>query len=155
MTDVSKDTPLKEITLRKYEKPGKCSGRTLVRMLCLSLGLLQTGDSRDVIVDILYVLIRARNQHRALTSKEITSRVEGARKRAQQDMTGTAPSNIRRQLLRLREMFLVEKVNNTYRIAEFGKLSTIFEEKIEGFLLESIVKRVKTYTKEVDDRFIK
>ena len=53
---VSKDIPLAEITLRKYEKPGELSKRDLIKKLCLSVGLLQPGDSRDVIVDIFHVL---------------------------------------------------------------------------------------------------
>ncbi|MBS1266467.1 MAG: hypothetical protein MAG795_00434 [Candidatus Woesearchaeota archaeon] len=155
MTQISRDTPLNEITLRKYEKPGKLSGRSLVRMVCLSLGLLQPGDSRDVIVDVLYVLLKARNQNLGLTSSQVVSRVEGARKRARQSMLGTAPSNIRRQLLRLRDLFLVEKDKNTYRITEFLDLSEIFENRVEDFLLESTLKRVKLYLKETDDRFRK
>ena len=47
MSKVSKDIPLNEITLRRYEKPN-LQGRELVRKLCLSIGLLQPGDSRDV-----------------------------------------------------------------------------------------------------------
>ena len=50
-----KDIPLSEITLRKYEKPSNLERRELVRKICLSLGLLQLGDSRDIIVDILLV----------------------------------------------------------------------------------------------------
>ena len=56
MPKISKDIPLAEITLRKYEKPTNLKGRDLVRKLCLSIGLLQPGDSRDVIVDILNVM---------------------------------------------------------------------------------------------------
>ena len=55
-----KDLPLSEITLRKYEKPVGLEKRDLVKKICLSLGLLQLGDSRDVIVDILMVLIENR-----------------------------------------------------------------------------------------------
>ena len=50
---ISKDTPLAEITLRKYEKPYNMPRRDLIRKLCLSIGLLQPGDSRDVIVRFL------------------------------------------------------------------------------------------------------
>ena len=60
-------------------------------------------------------------------------------------MHGIASSNIRRQLKRLRDLFLVEKVKNSYRINEFENLNTIFEEKIEKFYLSSIVDRVKDY----------
>ena len=49
---VSRDIPLSEITLRRYERPYNMSRRELVRKLCLSVGLLQPGDSRDVVVDI-------------------------------------------------------------------------------------------------------
>ena len=53
---VSKEVPLAEITLRKYEKPYNLKDRDLVKKLCLSIGLLQPGDSRDVIVDVNYLV---------------------------------------------------------------------------------------------------
>lgn len=152
---VSKDTALGELTFRRYEKPGKTSGRSLVRMMCLSLGLLQPGDSRDVIVDILYVLLKARNQKRFLTSTEVVDRVINARKRAKQPMVGIASSNIRRQLLRLRELFLVEKIKNSYRITEFSKLTEIFDEKIKAFVLQSTLDRVREYVDKTDKAFRK
>ena len=142
---ISKEIPLAEITLRRYEKPSKLSDRELVRKLCLSIGLLQPGDSRDVIVDILYVLLRAKNQKKALTSEDIEKEVINARKRQKLALHGIASSNIRRQLKRLRDLFLVEKIKNSYRISEFEDLSVIFEEKIEKFYLKSIVDRVKEY----------
>jgi hypothetical protein len=43
-------------------------GRELVRKFCLSTGLLQPGDSRDVMVDILYVLLKARQRKEELHS---------------------------------------------------------------------------------------
>ena len=63
-----KDLPLSEITLRKYEKPYASTKRELVRKVCLSLGLLQPGDSRDIMVDILLVLEDARKSKQPLTS---------------------------------------------------------------------------------------
>jgi len=95
---ISKEIPLAEITLRRYEKPSKLSDRELVRKLCLSIGLLQPGDSRDVIVDILYVLLRAKKQNKSLSSKEIEKEVINARKRQKLALHGIASSNIRRQL---------------------------------------------------------
>lgn len=146
---ISKEIPLAEITLRKYEKPSKLLDRELVRKLCLSIGLLQPGDSRDVIVDILHVLLRAKKQNNAVTSEEIEKEVINVRKRQKLAMRGIAPSNIRRQLKRLRDMFLVEKIKNSYRINEFEELSVIFEEKIEKFYLKSIVDRVNEYFQSV------
>ena len=49
---VAKDTPLMELTLRRYERPDKMEPRNLIKKFCLSVGLLQPGDSRDIIVDI-------------------------------------------------------------------------------------------------------
>ena len=144
---ISRDVPLAEITLRRYEKPGNFKGRDLVRKLCLSLGLLQPGDSRDVIVDVLYVLLKGKT----LTSSEIEKRVIEERKKHKLAVLGVAGSNIRRQLKRLKDIFIVEKVEEGYRVAENAKLSELFEEKIEKFLLESVVSRVKEYVRKVDE----
>jgi len=142
---ISKEIPLSEITLRRYEKPSKLSERELVRKLCLSIGLLQPGDSRDVIVDIFHVLLKAKKQKKLLSSEEIEKEVINSRKKQKLALLGIASSNIRRQIKRLRDIFLVEKMKNSYRITEFENLDVIFEEKIEKFYLKSIVERVKEY----------
>ena len=142
---ISKEIPLAEITLRRYEKPSKLSERELVRKLCLSIGLLQPGDSRDVIVDILHVLLKAKKSKKMMASEEIEKEVINARKKQKLALHGIASSNIRRQIKRLRDLFLVEKVKNQYRISEFEDLAVIFEEKIEKFYMKSIVDRVKEY----------
>ncbi len=149
---ISIDTPLAEITLRKYEKPTSKDERELVRKLCLSLGLLQPGDSRDIVVDVLQVVLEAEEE---LTSTDVEHRVKKKREEQNLQMLGVAPSNIRRQLLRLRDLFIVEKVKNNYRIRENSKISTIFTESIEEYFLDSILKRVKEYVAEVDRVFLK
>ncbi len=151
MAKISIDTPLAELTLRKYERPAEgISKRDLVRKLCLSLGLLQPGDSRDVIVDVLHVMLEAEKE---LTSTEVEKRVVAKRKEQKLELLGIAPSNIRRQLLRLRDIFLVEKVKNNYRIRENARLKTIFEENIEKYYLDSIINRAKEYIAAVDQVF--
>jgi hypothetical protein len=70
-------------------------------------------------------------------------------------MLGIASSNIRRQLLRLRDLFIIEKVKNNYRITENTKLKDIFEEKVEQYYLQSIIQRVKEYIQETDKQFLK
>jgi hypothetical protein len=142
---VSKDTALAEITLRKYEKPYNLKGRELVKKLCLSIGLLQPGDSRDIVVDVLQVLIENRKE---MNSKEIEDLVIENRKKHNLELLGIAPSNIRRQLKRLRSLFLIENNANLYRITENAALIEIFEEKIKKFYLDSIVNRVKEYFEE-------
>jgi len=146
----SKDTALAELTLRKYERPFKIKNRDLVSKLCLSVGLLQPGDSRDVIVDVLYSLLLKKE----LNSKQIEEEVIKIRKRHKLPMVGIASSNLRRQTRRLRELFLIEKVANNYRITEKEKLHNIYKEKIESFLLKSIKERVGEYFAEIDKQFM-
>lgn len=143
---ISKDTPLAEITLRKYEQPNNLTQRELVKKLCLSLGLLQPGDSRDVIVDVLLVLINSKG---ALSSEKINDLVIELRKKENLPLKGIAGSNIRRQLKRLKNLFLIENVKNEYRINENESLINIFEEKIEKFYIKSILDRIKEYLRAV------
>ncbi|MBU0535493.1 MAG: hypothetical protein KKE20_00900 [Nanoarchaeota archaeon] len=150
---ISKDTPLAEITLRKYEKPFNLDQRELVRKLCLSTGLLQPGDSRDIIVDILYVMLKAKKDKTELSSEDVRDNVIISRKNSGLVVAGVASSNIRRQLKRLRDLFLVEKVRNKYRINEHDSLNNIFQEKVEQYLLQTVLSRVKDYIDVVDKEF--
>lgn len=147
MSNVSKSIPLSEITLRKYERPYDMPQRELVKKLCLSIGLLQPGDSRDVIVDVFCVLL----DNKEVDGNSIVDEVIKFRKSNNLDLKGVAGSNIRRQLKRLRDLFLVEKNGNVYRINENEKLSHLFEEKIEKFYLKNIVSRVKEYFLHLDN----
>ncbi len=144
MADFS-ETPLMEITLRRYETPHNLSERNTLKKICLALGLLQPGDSRDVIVDILYVLEKAKKKKKALTAIEIKDELIQIRKKNDLSLDGTADSNIRRQLKRLRDRFLVEKVRNSYRVFEFMSLEDIFENKIKKIILEAVLTRNKEY----------
>ncbi len=146
-----KDLPLSEITLRKYERPYDSSRRELIRKVCLSLGLLQPGDSRDIIVDMLMVLEDSRTKKEWLNSFEIRDLVQSKRKEHSLEEKGLAESNIRRQLKRLRDAMLVDKQENKYRLSEFEPLGHIFEQKIEKFLIPQTVERIKEYLGRLDD----
>ena len=146
-----KDIPLSEITLRKYEKPYNVSKRELVKKVCLSLGLLQPGDSRDIIVDILLALEEARKEKKELNSVEIQNIVAKIRKENSLDERGLAESNIRRQLKRLRDLMLIDKNNNLYRLSEFEPLSEIFKNKIESFLIPQTIGRIKEYLDKLEN----
>ncbi|MFC1768304.1 hypothetical protein ACFLZX_00945 [Nanoarchaeota archaeon] len=150
---IHKDTPLSELTLRKYEKPDNLSDRDLVRKLCLSIGLLQPGDSRDVMVDILHTLLIAKKDGQTLTSKDIEDNAKKLRVACSLPLNGLASSNIRRQIKRLKDLFLIESKASRYRITEFNKTSEVFEEKIEKYFLPSILNRTKEYLGEIDKRF--
>lgn len=144
---IAKDIPLAEITLRRYEKPTNIKDRELVRKLCLSIGLLQPGDSRDIIIDVLNVLLQAKKEKIELSSEEIEAKVIESRKHHKLPLHGIASSNIRRQLKRLKDLFLIESNQNKYRISEFETLNYIFEEKIEKYYMKMILERVKEYFK--------
>ncbi len=145
-----KDIPLSEITLRKYEKPMNLEKRELFRKICLSLGLLQLGDSRDIIVDILMVLAEANKTKDKLTSDEINAKVGELRKKYSLPDKGLAESNIRRQLKRLRDKMIIEKSENKYYLIEHASLKDIFEKNIEKFIIPPIVERIKEYLIEID-----
>ncbi len=147
------DTPLSELTLRRYEKPENLDDRSLVKKFCLSVGLLQPGDSRDVIVDVLLTLLKAKKAKNELGSSDITGQVIALRKETNLPLLGVAGSNIRRQIKRLRDMFIVEKIRNNYRITEFALLTDTYNEKLVQFLLPSITSRVKEYFEAIDERF--
>lgn len=152
MHAVSREVPLAELTLRKYEKPHALKDRFLVKKLCLSMGLLQPGDSRDVVVDVFHSLLCSKTP---LSAREVESAVINLRQQGQLSLNGVASSNIRRQLKRLKSLFFVERVGNSYRISENAPLHQIFEEKIEQFHLKLITERVKEYLKKLDEDFKK
>lgn len=147
-----KDIPLSEITLRKYEKPENLETRELVRKICLSLGLLQLADNRDIIVDILLVLIEENKQKNKLTSDEVREKVEKLRKKYSLPTVGLAESNIRRQLKRLRDKMIIEKNENKYYMSEHSTLLEIFESTIEKFVLPQITERIKEYLQELEKK---
>ncbi len=142
---ISKDSPLSEITLRRYEKPYQMSRREAIRKLCLSLGLLQPGDSRDVMVDVLQTMIETSKKKRMTTSEEVQKTVIASRKKNKLSIQGVAASNIRRQMKRLKDLQLIEKIKNEYRITEFESLETLFEDRIQKFHIPQITSRVKEY----------
>ena len=146
-----KEVPLGEITLRKYEKPYETGKRELMRKVCLSLGLLQPGDSRDIMEDIFLVLDEARKNKQWLSSFTIRDKVEQLRKENSLDSKGLAESNIRRQLKRLRDAMLVDKQENQYRISEFAPVLELFEIKVEKFLIPQTIERVKEYLSKLDN----
>ena len=147
------EQPLAEVILRKYEMPQKVKERELVKKLCLSLGVLQPGDSRDVIVDVFHVLLKSRKRRKLLTVSEIEKKVVQNRKLHKVPMLGVASSNIRRQIKRLRNLLIVDKIKSSYRISEFMPLQQIFSQKIESVILPNITRRIDEYLQKADEVF--
>ncbi|MBD3263228.1 hypothetical protein GF374_02510 [Candidatus Woesearchaeota archaeon] len=138
-----KDLPLQEITLRKYESPQNLDKRELTKKFLLSIGLLQPGESRDVIVDIFLQLIKARKNKDILDIDKFSKLLKGKQ--------GASPPNIRRQLRRLRALKLIEKLPEGYRITEFGKLEPIINDFIIQFLVNPSINRMREYASNLDE----
>ena len=151
--NVLAEQPLSEITLRKYELPRNLKERELVKKLCLSMGLLQPGDSRDVVVDVLHVLLKGGKRRVLLNVSEMEQKVVRNRKLHRIPLAGSSAPNIRRQIKRLRKLLIVEKQKSGYRLSEFMSMEKLFSEKIEGFVITSISRRIKEYLKTADEVF--
>ena len=130
-----KDIPLQEITIRKYESPVGLDRKELMRKFLLSVGLLQPGESRDVIVNIFELLLE--NKGKGFEPTEIL--------RALGEKRGASAPNIRRQLKRLRNLKLVEKRQDGYQICE--SIPAVVENFIEPFVVKQTVERLKEYSK--------
>jgi hypothetical protein len=144
----SVESPIAEITLRKYEKPADNSDRReLIKKLCLSIGLLQPGDSRDVIIDIMHTIIDAQN---SLASRDIMKRVTKQRQAYDMPLIGLTYPNICRQLRRLKTMMIIESKADRYRLAENDTLKNIFNEKIMRYYLSSITERINEYLEKIE-----
>jgi len=137
-----KDLPLQEVTLRKYEEPVNLEGRELSKKFLLSVGLLQPGESRDVIVDIFHVLLLARKDKVPLEVENFIQHLKNKQ--------GASAPNIRRQLRRLKELKLVEKLPDGYRITEFGHIKPVIDSYISEFLVKPALDRVKQYAEKLD-----
>ncbi len=146
-----KDIPLSEITLRKYEKPQELDLRTTIKRICLSLGILQPGDSRDIVVDILQVIIMHSAKKSIVSFDKLKEEVIQNRNKHNLSLIGVADSNIRRQLKRLKDLMIIEKFDNGYRLAEFSSLKEIFEKRIKQFYLADIIERITQYLEFLDN----
>ncbi len=138
---VFKEKPLNNIVLRRFEKPGNNFDEN-IRKFCISLGLLQPGDSRDIVVDLLKEFLMAKKERKLLSPEEIKI-----------GKKGSSQPNIRRQIRRLIDAGIVERVNGKYRIKEFMDLKDIMED-IVRYQIEPTIKRIEEYAKKIDSELI-
>ena len=142
------DIPFDEITLRSYGAISNRSGRDLIKLCCLSMGLLNPQDKRDVIIDVVHVLVLAGKNKEWLSSSEVNKRVISHRKELNLSLEGTAGSNIRRVLKSLKDFGLIESQRATYRIIDFDSLDNVFLNNIAP-KIRHMEKRVISYLKQV------
>lgn len=134
------ERPLFEITLRKYERPKGDDPNELLRKFCISIGLLQPGDSRELVVTVFKLLLTKS----AVTVSDI-----------QKEAPDAAVSGIRRHLRRMVELKLVERQTNSYRLTEGESLSYIVSNLTRKYLVDEAFARVEDYAKALDSSFKK
>jgi DNA-binding transcriptional ArsR family regulator len=142
-----RERPLEEITLRKYEKPFGLEGRELTRKFCLSLGLLQPGDGRDGIVDVLHVVAHSK---KPLDLTELSKQALAFRKAHNLPAGSVSPSNVRRHLRRLKHLYLIEKKHGGYAITEGDSLAALIDARLTKYVLASTTERIKEYAIALD-----
>jgi predicted transcriptional regulator len=69
------------------------------------------------------------------------------------DKPGASAPNVRRQLRRLKDLKLVEKFPEGYRISEFGDLKPIIANYVTEFLVSPALERVKQYAEKIDSAY--
>lgn len=141
---MAREIPITEITIRKFEKPYPQEREELIKKFCISLGLLQPGDSRDIIIDILNLFLEANKEKKLLKPEEIYKNLSKIKKE------GNAPSNIRRHLKRLKVMNIIEKFNKGYRIKEWLSLKEVVKKNIKNNIIAPILDRIEEYADLID-----
>ena len=139
-----KDIPLQEITLRKYEIPTALDYRELARKFLLSIGMLQPGDSRDIIVDVYFEILGRYKQASGATLEELERALEGR--------AGASSPNIRRQLRRLVAIKLIVKQEDKFMVSEGGNISEIINNYLDMFVVRPTVERIKQYAEALQNR---
>lgn len=141
MKKVFKDRPLEEITLRRFEKPNNEDLKELSRKFLISIGLLQTGDGRDIIGEIFYEFIASSKNEEYLPIDLIIDKFK--------KLNGGTPNNIRRHIKRLKDAGLIERTDWGYRIIEFLPLSELFKKIIKDSI-EPSINRIIEYCSIID-----
>lgn len=136
------DIPVLDISLRKFEKPSG-SFKELIRKFCISIGLLQPGDSRDVIIDIIHLFVKAGRVKKFLDIKDVYKYLLGI------DKNGCSESNTRRHLKRLKDFGFIEKTSKGFRLREWLSLKELFDEYFK-FKIEPTVNRILEYASMID-----
>lgn len=133
------EKPLIEVTLRKYERPVGLSREEILRKFCMSTGLLQPGDGRELIVDVLDAILKSSEpQNLETIMKNIPKKV--------------APSGVRRHLRRLIQLKLVERQGKNYRLTEGETLEFALKYLTRKYIVEDILDRIEEYAKALSAR---
>ncbi len=143
-----KDKPLSKISLSEFEKPGS-DYFTNLRRFCISLGLVNPGESRVAVVYILDLLLKLRYKKKeGVDSYEIMKYLYSKNVKI-------VYANVLRDLRKLINIGLVEKINTNYRIKENMKLTELMDEFIKPYIIDRILKKIYLYAEAIDNDFSK
>lgn len=138
-----KDRPLYRVVLSEFEKPSADYFSNL-RRFCISLGLVNPGESRIGIVYILDILLRSRkDKPGGLSSYEMIRKLYNNNVRI-------VYANILRDLRKLIAAGLVEKINGNYRIKENLDLLEILDKFVKPYIIDRILKKIEEYASAVE-----
>ena len=88
--------------------------------------------------------MKTRKQNKSLDVEDIVEELEGK--------VGASSPNVTRQIKRLKDLKLIEKSHEGYRITEFGKIDNIVSNYIIPFVINQGAERLREYAKELDRR---
>jgi hypothetical protein len=104
--------------------------------------MLNPGESRDIVVDITAALLLAKKEKKVMEIEDFLLQLK--------DKPGASAPNIRRQLRRLKDLKLVEKLPEGYRITEFGAIKPLIDSYVSEFMIKPTLDRVKQYAEKLD-----
>jgi len=140
-----KDKPLSRVVLSEFEKPSS-DYFTNLRRFCISLGLINPGESRIGVVYILDILLKARNKDKSgMDSYSVM-------KSLYERNVKIVYANVLRDLRKLIDVGIVEKVDGKYRIKENMQLAEIINEFVRPYIVDRILKRVSYYAETIDNQ---
>ena len=125
-----------ELCFRELSLPGdvRANKKELIKWLALSIGLINSGDKRDGIIDVFAVLVESLSENLPLTIEELTRRASRRRDKAISEKTAYY------HIKRLKDMGLVSKLKGGYILGDGHdrELATIirkvYEERLNKLL---------------------
>ena len=88
------------------------------------------------------IFLKARKVRKSLDVEDFVEELHGK--------IGASSPNISRQIKRLRDLKIVEKTHDGYRITEFSKIENMITNYIVPFVINQSAERLIEYAKELD-----
>lgn len=136
------DVPINKITLRKYEKIESDNEKLdVIINITNSLGLSQPGDNINIVSHVILFLEEQKQKKELISSFDLYLKIKEKLKNTKR--SDLSFSNVRRYLKILRNMHIVERIGNKYRISEFMTLKEVFSQKVKKIIIEPTLYRIE------------